>query len=164
MSETSSSDGRTLNVSVVTPEGAAFEGSATHVVAPAFDGEVAFYPMHAPYVGVLGYGELRITLPSKGAGSADGRTEYYYLAGGVVQVADDKVTILAERVTPMADLDPAEAESLLAEAIGMTAEGDVGIEARLRAMEDARARLRAAKAAAGRGTLSATETVNQPVD
>lgn len=162
MSETSSSDGRTLNVSVVTPEGAAFEGTATHIVAPAFDGEVAFYPLHAPYVGVLGYGELRITRP--GGGAAVARTEYYYLAGGVVQVADDTVTILAERITPLAELDPAEAEALLATALGMAAEGDVGIEARLRAMEDSRARLRAAKRASSRGALSATETVNQPVD
>ena len=52
-----------LQVSVVTPEGAAYEGEAANVVAPAFDGEVAFYPMHAPYVGVLGFGELRITRP-----------------------------------------------------------------------------------------------------
>lgn len=162
MSESSSSDNRSLNVSVVTPEGAAFDGAATQVVAPAFDGEVAFYPMHAPYVGVLGYGELRIT--RTGAGSAEGRTEYYYLAGGVVQVADDNVTILAERVTPMAELDPSEAETLLADAIGLKGEGDVGIEARLRAMEDARARLRTAKRAAARGTLSATETVNLPVE
>ena len=32
------SDARTLTVSVVTPEGAAYEGEAAHVVAPAFDG------------------------------------------------------------------------------------------------------------------------------
>ena len=60
---------RTLKVSVVTPEGAAYDGEAAHVVAPAFDGEMAFYPMHAPLVGVLGYGELRVT-------RTDGETEY----------------------------------------------------------------------------------------
>jgi F-type H+-transporting ATPase subunit epsilon len=158
VSETSSSDRGVLNVSVVTPEGAAFEGTATHVVAPAFDGEVAFYPLHAPYVGVLGYGELRITRPC--AGSAEDRTEFYYLAGGVVQVADDSVTILAERITAVADLDPSEAETMLAEALGTQSDGDVGLEARLQAMEDARARLRTSKRAASRGGLSATETVN----
>lgn len=148
----------TLTVSVVTPEGAAYEGQASHVVAPAYDGEVAFYPLHAPYVGVLGFGELRVTRAD------DGVTEYFYLAGGVVQVADDVVTILAERVTPTADLAQAEAEALLAEAIGTEALGDVEIEARLIAMDDARARLRTTLRAAERGALSATETVNQPVD
>ena len=149
--------GRTLAVSVVTPEGAAYEGTATHVVAPAFDGEVAFYPLHAPYVGVLGYGELRVT-------RTDGMTEHFYLAGGVVQVADDAVTILAERVTPTEKLSTDEAEAALAEILITTAEGDIAIEARLDAMEDARARLRTAKQAMARNALSATETVNQPVE
>lgn len=149
---------RTLTVSVVTPEGAAYEGEAAHVTAPAFDGEVAFYPMHAPYVGVLGLGELRVTR------AADGVTEYFYLAGGVVQVADDVVTILAERVTPTEELDQAEAEAQLAEAIATQAVGDVEIDARLLAMEDARARLRTTVRAEERGRLSATQTVNQPVE
>ena len=67
-------DTQMLKVSVVTPEGAAYEGDASSLVAPAFDGEIAFYPMHAPFVGVLGNGELRITR------AADGVTECFYLA------------------------------------------------------------------------------------
>jgi F-type H+-transporting ATPase subunit epsilon len=149
--------GRMLQVSVVTPEGAAYEGTATHVVAPAFDGEVAFYPQHAPYVGVLGYGELRVSRP-------DGKTEFFYLAGGVVQVASDVVTILAERVTPTGKLTIADAEEELSAVLEMTAVGDEAIEDRLVAMEDARSRLRTAQRAKARGALSATETVNQPVE
>ena len=49
-------DTHTLKVAVVTPEGAAYEGEASSLVAPAFDGEIAFYPSHAPFVGVLGQG------------------------------------------------------------------------------------------------------------
>lgn len=154
----SAGSGRNLTLSVVTPEGAAYEGKAKHLVAPAFDGEIAFYPMHAPFVGVLGFGELRITRAS------DGVTEYFYLAGGVVQVADDAVTILAEAVTPTAELDESEARARLADAIAMPAEGDVGIDARLEAMDDARARIRVARRNAERGSLSATETVAQPVE
>ncbi len=148
---------RTLTVSVVTPEGAAYEGEATHVVAPAFDGEMAFYPMHAPLVGVLGYGELRVT-------RTDGQTEYFYLAGGVVQVADDEVSILAESVTPAADLSIAQAEKDLAAALSTSAVGEVELDARLERTDDARAQLRAAGRAKDRGQLTAEEILEQPVE
>ena len=157
MADANTASDRTLKVSVVTPEGAAYEGTATHIVVPAFDGEMAFYPMHAPFVGVLGYGELRVSRP-------DGDVETFYLAGGVAQIADDALTILAERVTPTADLSVDEAEAALAEALGTKAEGEVEIDARLEAMDDARSRLRTATRAKERGALSATETVSQPVE
>ena len=151
------SDTRTLTVSVVTPEGSAYEGEATHVVAPAYDGEMAFYPMHAPLVGVLGYGELRVTRP-------DGQTEYFYLAGGVVQVVDDEVSILAEKVMPAAQLSVAQAGAALADALSTPASGEEEIDARMAAMDDARARLFAAHRAKERGELTADEILDLPVE
>ncbi|MDA1194405.1 MAG: ATP synthase F1 subunit epsilon [Planctomycetota bacterium] len=147
---------RMLTVSVVTPEGAAYEGAAAHVVAPAFDGEMAFYPTHAPLVGVLGFGELRVTRP-------DGEVEYFYLAGGVVQVADDEVSILAESVTPARKLDANVARKALDDALATPATGEVEIEARLRRADDARARLRVAARAAEHGHLTADQILSQPV-
>ena len=150
-------DPRTLQVSVVTPEGAAYEGAAASVVAPAFDGEVAFYPAHAPFVGVLGHGELRVTHPG---GST---VEYFYLAGGVVQVADDVVSILAETVIPVAELDAEDAQKRLDEALAAEARGRVEIDARMERQEDARARIRTAERARERGTLTAEQVLQQPV-
>ena len=106
-------DARMLEVSVVTPEGSAYEGEALSVVAPAFDGEIAFYPMHAPFVGVLGHGEMRITRIE----DDEEKVEYFYLAGGVVQVVDDHVSVLAETVLPMSELDAAKAGARLQEAM-----------------------------------------------
>lgn len=148
---------RTLTVSVVTPEGSAYEGEAAHVVAPAFDGEMAFYPQHAPLVGVLGFGELRVARP-------DGKTEYFYLAGGVVQVADNEVSILAEAVTPAAELSIAQSEKALAEALASSAAGEAEIEARMHATDDARARVRAAARAKDRGQLTAEEMLDEAED
>jgi F-type H+-transporting ATPase subunit epsilon len=150
-------DPRTLQVSVVTPEGAAYEGAAQSVVAPAFDGEVAFHPMHAPFVGVLGHGELRVT-------PVEGEVEYFYLAGGVVQVADDVVAILAETVIPVAELDAADAQRRLDEALASEARGRVEIDARMERQEDSRARLRTAERAHARGTLTAEQVLQQPVE
>ena len=146
-----------LEVAVITPEGAAYEGEAAHVVAPAYDGEMAFYPQHAPLVGVLGYGELRVT-------RTDGETEYFYLAGGVVQVADNEVSILAEAVTPAAELSVAGAEKALAAALASPAAGEAELSARDQATADARARVLAAGRAHERGQLTPDEILDLPLE
>ena len=127
-----------LTVAVVTPEGAAFEGAAQSVVVPAFDGEVAFLAGHAPFVGSLGFGDLRVT-------DDDGHVQHYFLAGGVVEVSDNVVTILAESVEAGDRVSPEDAERELEEAMALASKLDMDIEARQVAIDKARARLRVAK-------------------
>ena len=79
-----------LKVSVVSPEATLFEGEASSVVAPAFDGEVGILPSHAPMITVLGQGTLRV----------NGATNLRFtVSGGVVQVVDDKVRVVTEKAT-----------------------------------------------------------------
>ena len=99
-----------LNVAVVTPEGSAFEGTAESVVVPGHDGEVAFLRGHAPFVGAIGCGELRVKTP-------EGEMRRWYLEGGVAQVLDDDVAILADGILPAADVDAAQAQKDLDEAL-----------------------------------------------
>ncbi len=126
-----------LNVAVITPEGAAYEGTASMVVAPAFDGEVAFLAGHAPFVGALGAGEMRVT-------NADGE-QRFYLEGGVVQVADDEVVVLAEAVRSIEQLDPAAEAEALKEALAIPATSATALAERERKAGAARARLRLAQ-------------------
>jgi len=128
------SAGRLL-VAVVTPEGAAFEGEATHVVVPSHDGEVAFYPQHAPFVGALGVGELRIHEP-------DGDANRWFVEGGVAQVLDDVVTVLAEHVKDAADVDAESAREDLQKGLDAVPTNDAEFEARDKLLDSARARLR----------------------
>jgi len=129
----------TLHVAVITPEGAAFEGQATSVVVPAFDGEVAFLHGHAPFVGALGAGELRV-VPEQGDAA------HFFLQGGVVRVADDHVAILAEQVEPLAALDVEREHRRLAEVLGTPAMGSLeALDARQLAADAARARRRLAR-------------------
>ena len=79
-----------LRVSVISPERVLFEGEATSVVAPAFDGEVGILTRHAPMLTLLGRGTLRLT----GAGGAARR---FTVEGGFLQVADDHVRVVTER-------------------------------------------------------------------
>ncbi len=128
-----------LKVAVITPEGAAYEGEATTVVVPAFDGELAFLYNHAPFVGALGAGELRVI-------ESDGTDEHFFLQGGVVRVADNEVAILAEDVEPLDALDVEAERRRLAEVLGQPAIGSIeSLDAKQLAADAARARQRLAK-------------------
>jgi len=129
--------GTTLNVAVVTPEGVAYEGDATAVVVPGHDGEVAFLRGHAPFVGAIGYGTLRVTTP-------DGKTRRWYLEGGVAQVLDDAVTVLADGIIPAEKVDAAAARKDLEAALALVPTTDEEFEDRDRRLASAQARLRIA--------------------
>jgi len=79
-----------LNVRIVSPARTVFEGEATAVVAPAWDGQVGVLAGHAPMITLLGVGQLDVDLPA-GQGS-----DRYVVAGGVMKVEDDRVTILTD--------------------------------------------------------------------
>ncbi|HET7585529.1 MAG TPA: F0F1 ATP synthase subunit epsilon [Gemmatimonadaceae bacterium] len=82
-----------LRVSVISPEQTLFDGEATLVVAPAFDGELGILPQHAPMMTLLGRGELRV---EQGAGT----TQRFSVDGGFLQVVDDRVRVVTERAVP----------------------------------------------------------------
>ena len=77
-----------MRVTVISPERSVFDGEAEAVVAPAFDGEVGILPRHAPFMTLLGKGQLKITQ----AGSA----HRFAVDGGFLQVVGDTVRIVAE--------------------------------------------------------------------
>ena len=82
-----------LTVSVISPERVLFEGQATSVVAPAFDGELGVLTGHAPLMTVLGKGVLRL----EGAGPAS----RFQVEGGFLQVVDNLVRVVTESATPL---------------------------------------------------------------
>jgi F-type H+-transporting ATPase subunit epsilon len=51
---------RTFTVSLVTPEGAAFEGEIEMLVVPGADGEIGVLARHAPLVALLKAGSTRL--------------------------------------------------------------------------------------------------------
>ena len=78
-----------LSVRVVSPEKVVFQGEASSVVAPAWDGQVGVLPGHAPLITLLGAGALDVDLPGGGS-------ERFYVAGGALKVAANQVTVLTE--------------------------------------------------------------------
>lgn len=78
-----------LDVRVVSPEKVVFQGPSAGVVAPAWDGQVGILPGHAPLVSLLGGGALDVDLPGGGS-------HRFHVAGGVLKVEGNRVTILTE--------------------------------------------------------------------
>ena len=83
---------RAMRVSVVSPERVLFEGDATAVVAPCYDGLVGILPRHAPFLSLLGEGVLTVR-------GADGEARFR-IAGGFVQVNANTVRVVAESTAP----------------------------------------------------------------
>jgi len=83
-----------LKVSVISPERVLFDGEASSLVAPAYDGEVGILPRHAPMLTLLGRGVLRLE-------GGVGGEQRFSIDGGFLQVADDEVRIVTERAEPM---------------------------------------------------------------
>ncbi len=97
--------GKSMQCSVVTPEMTALDTTANFVALPLFNGEIGIGPDHSPFIGRLGYGELRVV--------EGGKTEHYYVDGGFVQVANNLVSVLTNRAIPARLLDATKARELL---------------------------------------------------
>jgi F-type H+-transporting ATPase subunit epsilon len=78
-----------LDVRVVSPSSSVYEGEASALVAPAWDGMVGILPGHAPFLALLGAGELTVEFPGGGG-------ERVHVAGGVLKVDKNHVTVLTE--------------------------------------------------------------------
>jgi F-type H+-transporting ATPase subunit epsilon len=92
-----------LALEVVTAERLVLEESGIDVViAPGEVGELAILPEHAPLITPLVAGELRVRHGNE--------ENSYFVAGGFLEVLNDKVTILADAAEHAEEIDVARAE------------------------------------------------------
>jgi len=99
----------TIHVDVVSAEESIFSGEATFVVLPGEAGELGIYPRHTPLITRIKPGAVRIQTP-------DGAEELVFVAGGVLEVQPQVVTVLADTAIRGADLDEARASESLKQA------------------------------------------------
>jgi F-type H+-transporting ATPase subunit epsilon len=92
-----------LTLEIVTAERLVFrDENVDMVVAPAIDGQVGILPHHAPLLTMLQVGELRVC---KGPDE-----ESIVVAGGFMEVLNNKVTILADAAERSDEIDLATAD------------------------------------------------------
>jgi F-type H+-transporting ATPase subunit epsilon len=94
---------RTLLCEIVTPERIVYTNEVEMVIAPTLDGEIGILPLHAPLVTVLTPGELRVRY------NDNKDVEWFAVAGGYLQVHEDKVIVLADAAEPASRIDVARA-------------------------------------------------------
>jgi F-type H+-transporting ATPase subunit epsilon len=97
----------TIHVDVVSAEEAIFSGEANFVVLPGEDGELGIYPKHTPLITRIKPGAVRIQRADNGA------EEFVFVAGGLLEVQPDVVTVLADTAIRGPDLDEAKATAAL---------------------------------------------------
>jgi F-type H+-transporting ATPase subunit epsilon len=124
---------------VVTPERTVRDQPVEFVAVTLYDGEIGIAPGHAPLLGRLGCGEMRIVQA--------GKTERFYHEGGFLEVLDDTVTVLTPRAMPAEQIDPAVAREQLASALAKPAHTPELLAQRDRATAISRAQLRVARQA-----------------
>jgi F-type H+-transporting ATPase subunit epsilon len=98
-----------FSVSVVTPEGAAFDGEAEMLIVPGAAGEIGVLARHAPLVAMLKAGSTRVHL-------GDGNVQEFATGPGFFQVLEDRAIALVDDAVQADDIDDARAQQQLDEA------------------------------------------------
>jgi F-type H+-transporting ATPase subunit epsilon len=100
-----------FSVSVVTPEGPAFEGEAEMIIVPGAAGEIGVLARHAPLVAMLNAGSTRVYLDMD---AQDVRT--FATGPGFFQVLEDRAIALVDDAVMAREIDKARAQQQLDEA------------------------------------------------
>ncbi|MEW6372275.1 MAG: F0F1 ATP synthase subunit epsilon [Pseudomonadota bacterium] len=93
----------TIHVDVVSAEEQIFSGEAEFVALPGEAGELGIYPKHTPLITRIRPGAVRIQV-------AGGGEEFVFVAGGILEVQPNGVTVLADTAIRGGDLDEAKAQ------------------------------------------------------
>jgi F-type H+-transporting ATPase subunit epsilon len=88
----------TIHVDVVSAHESIFSGEARFVALPGEAGELGIYPRHTPLITRVKPGSVRIVM-------ADGGEEFVFIAGGILEVQPNRVTVLSDTAVRGKDLD-----------------------------------------------------------
>tara|TARA_B110000208_G_C11602827_1_gene370694 strand:- start:95 stop:331 length:237 start_codon:yes stop_codon:yes gene_type:complete len=74
---------------IITPDTQLYSGEVTSITLPGIDGDLGILNNHAPLITTLKKGTISII-------KAGGENEYFETNGGIVEVLNNKVIVLAE--------------------------------------------------------------------
>lgn len=79
-----------MQVEIITPDKEIYKGEATLVQLPGIDGSFEILNNHAPLISALKEGKIKLKK------TKESQDEFYEINGGVIEVLNNKVLILAE--------------------------------------------------------------------
>jgi F-type H+-transporting ATPase subunit epsilon len=113
-------EAHTIEVSLVTPDGSAFEGEAEMLIVPGADGEIGVLARHAPLVAMLKAGSTRVHVRR-------GQDVREFATGpGFFKVEQDRALALVDDAVDVDEIDAARAQSQLEEAQAELARVEAG--------------------------------------
>src|SRR3982750_3452975 len=101
---------KTIRVAVVSAEEEIFSGEAEFVALPGESGELGILPGHTPLITRIRPGAVRVKIADQA------EDVFVFVAGGILEVQPDVVTVLADTAIRGADLDEAKAAEALRKA------------------------------------------------
>lgn len=120
-----------IHVVITSQERSVFTGEADIVVVPGTLGEMGILPNHSPLLSTLKYGLIKVRFK--------GDEKVFTVAGGIVEVQPDQVTILADSAENVEEIDISRAEAakkraeeLLLKAIPQDTDTYLSLQAALR--------------------------------
>ena len=109
---------------LVSPDRMLMSVEADAVAMPGMEGDFGVLPGHAPLISALRAGVITIEGGSEGP-------DQVYVAGGFAEVADERLTVLAEEAVPVDDMDDPDIEQRIQEANDELAGAEDGEQRRL---------------------------------
>jgi F-type H+-transporting ATPase subunit epsilon len=112
-----------FKLSVVTPEKPLIDQEARSIIAPGSEGYLGILTDHAPLITALIPGKLSVT-------DTTNHETFYAISGGFLEVSHNIVTILADAIEPIEEIDLAraqEAEKRARERLAQRADADIDV-------------------------------------
>lgn len=104
-----------IRCEIVSQDRLVWEGDADIVIVPGESGEMGILPHHSPLLSTLQFGILKIR--------TTGKEEIFTVAGGVVEVMPNLITVLADAAENVEEIDVSRAEQARQRAQKMLEEG-----------------------------------------
>lgn len=98
-----------LNFELVSPERLLMSAQVRQVNVPGSEGDFGVLPDHAPVISTLRSSVLEVI-------EEDGNSRRIFVRGGFADMADNRLTVLAEEATDLADIDRADLEQQIKDA------------------------------------------------
>ncbi len=92
-----------IRCEIVSQDRSVYSGEADMVIVPGVQGEMGILPNHAPLLSTLKFGILRVRYK--------GQEQIFTVAGGVIEVQPDLITVMADAAENVQEIDTSRAEA-----------------------------------------------------
>lgn len=92
-----------IRCEIVSQDRQVFSGDADMVIVPGSQGEMGILPNHAPLLSTLKFGILRVRYM--------GQEQIFTIAGGVIEIQPDLITVMADAAENVQEIDISRAEA-----------------------------------------------------